>query len=287
MKLLSNPLMLRLAFAVFSSAFVCVAALFLVRQLRRTFTQTQSLADAHPELEQLPLHTYHAVIQQLKQQKHELASAQHAERRRAKTSENLSAAVLSRLSSGVMFFTSNNLVRQANAACKSILGFASPAGMSVAELFRDATLVATRDGHPQSLAAEIQAALRDKLPTEGLTAHYSTPAGESRVLEITLTPVSGPSGEILGAACLINDRTELELIQKQQELRGEMSAEMALALRSSLASICAYAQRLAAGHDPEHTKQLAADIVSEATQAEHTVGGFLASAKAASSAAGA
>jgi len=286
MKLWSNPLMLRMAFAVFSSAFVCVAAFFLVRQLRRSFTQTGSPAD-HPEREQLPLHTYNAVIQQLKQQKYELASTQQAERRRAKTSENLSAVVLSRLSSGVMFFTPNDLVRQANAACKSILGFASPAGMSAGELFRDATLVATRDGQPQSLAAVIQAGLRDKLPRESLTAHYLTPAGESRILEITLTPVSGSSGEILGAACLINDKTEIELMQRQEELRREMSAEMALALRSSLASICAYAQQLAADDDAERTKQLVTDIISEATQAEHTVGGFLASAQAASSAAGA
>ena len=284
MKLVSNPLMLRLAFALFSSAFVCVATFFLVRQMRRSFTQNESLAGRHPESEQLPMQTYHAVIQQLKQQKHELTTTQQAERRRAKTSENLSAAVLSRLSSGVMFFTSNHLVRQANAACKNILGFASPAGMSVSELFRDATLVAARDGQPQSLAEAIQTGLRDRSATETLTAHYVTPGGESRILEITMTAVSGPSGEVLGTACLIDDKTELELMQKQQELRGEMSAEMALALRSSLASICLYAQQLAAGQDPERTRQLAADIVSEATQAEHTVGGFLASAKAASAA---
>jgi len=287
MKSFSNPMVLRLALALFSSAFVCFAAFYLVRQLRRTFTKTESLTDAHPEPQQLPLHTYHAVIQELKQQKHALVSTQQAERRRAKTSENLSAAVLSRLSSGVLFFTPNNLVRQVNAACKSILGFASPVGMSVEELFRNATLVATREGQPQSLAAALQAGLRDKCPTESLTTHYVTPGGESRILEITMTPVAGPSGEVLGAACLINDKTQIELIQKEQELRGEMSAEMALALRSSLASIRLYAQELAAGRDPEQTQQLAADIVSEATQAEHTVGGFLASAKTASSAAGA
>ena len=65
--------------------------------------------------ETFPLHTYHAVIQQLKQQKHELQSSQREERRRAKTSENISAAVLSNLSCGVLFFTPNGLVRQANA----------------------------------------------------------------------------------------------------------------------------------------------------------------------------
>jgi len=275
----------RLALALFSSALVCIAAFFLVRQLRRNLVPSASSENGHPEPEHLALHTYHAVIQQLKQQKHELASSQQAERRRAKTSENLSAAVFSRLSSGVMFFTANHLVRQANTACKSILGFASPVGMSIGELFRDATLVATGDGKPQTLAAAMQAGLRDKFSAESLTAHYVTPSGESRILEICMTPVAGPSGEILGAACLINDKTELSLIQKQQELRGEMSAEMALALRNSLASICAYAQQLASNHDPQRTRQLAADIVSEATQAQHTVGGFLASAKAESAAA--
>ena len=66
------------------------------------------------------------MIQQLKQQKHELQTERQAERRRAKTSENISAAVLSNLSSGVMFFTPDGLVRQANAAARRILGFASP-----------------------------------------------------------------------------------------------------------------------------------------------------------------
>ena len=277
---LTNTMLPRLALALFSSGLVCVAAFFLVRQLRRTFVHSASPADGHPEPEQLPLHTYHAVIQQLKQQKHELVSTQQAERRRAKTSENLSAAVFSRLSSGVMFFTANNLVRQANSACKSILGFASPVGMSVNELFRDATLITSHEGQPQRLAAAMQAGVRDRFSAESLTAHYITPGGESRILEVTMTPVTGASGELLGAACLINDKTELSLIQKEQELHGEMSAEMALALRNSLASICAYAQQLASNHDPARTKQLAADIVSEATQAQHTVGGFLASAKA-------
>jgi PAS domain-containing protein len=286
-KLIANPLMLRLAFAVFSSAFVCVAAFVLVRQLRRTFTQAEPLKEVHPAGEQLPLQAYSAVIQELKQQKHQLASAQQAERRRAKTTENLSAAVLSRISSGVMFVTPNNLVRQANSACKSILGFASLVGMSVSELFRAATVAPQREGQPHTLAEMIQAGLRDKSSDDCLTAHYVTPAGDSRILEVTMTPVTGPSGELLGAACLINDKTELARIQKQQELHGEMSAEMALALRSSLASICAYARQVGTGSNPEQSKQLAADIISEATQAEHTVGGFLASGKAATVAAGA
>jgi len=42
--------------------------------------------------------------QQLKQQKHELLSSQREERRRARTSENINAAVLSNLSCGVVLY---------------------------------------------------------------------------------------------------------------------------------------------------------------------------------------
>jgi signal transduction histidine kinase len=91
----------------------------------------------------------------------------------------------------------------------------------------------------------------------------------------------------LGAACLITDKTEFALIQRLQELRGEMSGEMALALRNSLATISSYAQQLAVSRDPTLVRQLAVDIVSEAADLDHTIGGFLAGAKAAKSAAGA
>ena len=122
MKVLSNPTVLRMVFALFVSGFACVVGIVLLRRLRHTLTEAGSLEDARPEPEQFPMHAYNAVIQQLKQQKHELASAQQAERRRAKTSENISAAVLSRLPSGVMFFAANGLVRQANTAARQILG---------------------------------------------------------------------------------------------------------------------------------------------------------------------
>src|SRR5262249_43321188 len=146
-------------------------------------------------------HTYHAVIQQLKQQKHEMASAQQSERRRAKTSENISNAVISHLSCGVMFFTSNGLVRQTNGAAKSILGFASPIGMSVTELFRDASI---SSGAPVSekLSAAIQQTVRQQTSLQDVEADYVTPAGDHRTISLTLLSVPAPSGEILGTACL-------------------------------------------------------------------------------------
>jgi PAS domain S-box-containing protein len=229
------------------------------------------------------LHTYHAVIQQLKQQKHELQSSQQAERRRARTSENISAAVLSHLTSGVMFIDSNGLVRQANTAARQILGFASPVGVGVKEVFREA---APEHSAQKTLAETIQHYLRDKIFSDFMEVRYLTPSGEDRTLQITITSVQSPTGETLGAACLINDQTELARVRQQQAMLGEMSAEMALQLRSSLATIEDCAKRLSSRQDEESVQRLASDIASEAAHLNHTIGGFLAEPKSARAAAG-
>ena len=87
-------------------------------------------------LEALPLHLYNTVIQQLKQQKHELQLQNLTEQRRARTTENFSQTVLSNLPSGVLVFGHNGLVKQANPAAKEILGFRSLSGMSPQDVFR-------------------------------------------------------------------------------------------------------------------------------------------------------
>ena len=279
--MLSNPIVVRMAVVLFIMGFGFWLATMLLRRMRRLLTEESLAVDTAPEPERFPMHTYNAVIQQLKQQKHELLTVQQAERRRAKTSENISAAVLSNLSSGVLFLTTNGLVRTANAAAKSILGFASPAGMSVSEIFREATLSSSSSlGSRETLAAAVQAGLREQSASRTGVADYVTPAGEQRILEITISPVYTPSGETLGAACLITDKTEFAVIQRAHELRAEMSGEMALALRNSLATISSYAQQLAVSRDSTQVRQLAVDIVSEAADLDRRIGGFLAGAKA-------
>jgi nitrogen fixation/metabolism regulation signal transduction histidine kinase len=280
-RLATNPIMLRMALVFVAASMAFVLGLVLMRRMRRSISEEASLPDAPSAPESFPLHIYHAVIQQLKQQKHELQSLQLLERRRAKTSENVSAAVLSNLSSGVLFFTPNGLVRQANASAKQILGFASPAGMSAGQIFREAELISVADGAYANLADAVSVSLREKTRFQRLEARYRTPAGQERTLDITVSSVHAPDSEVLGAACLINDRTEMTEIRRQQELRGEMSAEMALGLRNSLTTISGYAQQLAASRDPELARQLASDIAAEAAHLDRTIGGFLAGAKAA------
>src|SRR5689334_8195737 len=165
--------------------FAFLIGLFAMRRLRTSLSEDASLPAPAPLTGSFPLQTYHAVIQQLKQQKHELQSEQQAERRRAKTSENIAAAVLSNLPCGVLFFTSNGLLRQSNGAARRILGLASPTGMSIAEVFRAASLLDSGSGDAGLLSARLESSLRAKPSPELFEVRYLSPGAEERALEVT------------------------------------------------------------------------------------------------------
>src|ERR1022692_199738 len=283
-RLLANPLVLRAMLLFFVTASAFVLAIWLMRALRRNIAAESDLGfGAAPKLEALPLHLYNTVIQQLKQQKHELQVQTLAEQRRARTTENFSQAVLSNLSSGVLVFGVNGLVKQANPAAKQILGFHSPAGMSADDIFRDALVCeadspSLRPGGSRDaarLSEEVNAVLREGSKCRQLEADYTTPSGQKVRIAVTVSPVPAVDGSLLGAACLISDRSEFERIRHQQQLHGEISAEMALELRTSLTTIAGYAQQLARNRDSEMAPQLAIDIANEAARLDRHIGGFL------------
>ena len=295
MRILANPVLLRAAVVFFCATFAFVLGLLFIRGLRKSIVDEGEISsDASPSIETLPLHLYNTVIQQLKQQKHELQVQSKAEQHRARTSENFSHSVLSNLSCGVLVFGANGLVKTANPAAKAILGFASTTGMSADDIFRGAVSSAasiSSGNLPDALeeavflADEVRAVLHQDCKRRDAQAEYETPAGEKRFIAITVSPVPAVDGSLLGVACLINDLSELEGIRRQQELHGEISAEMALQLRTSLATISGYAQQLANSRDAELAKQLASDIVHEAAQLDRSIGGFLTKRSAAQAAA--
>jgi len=284
-RLLANPIFLRATIVLFCAGFAFLLALFLVRRLRKSIADEYEMSEGPtPSLEGLPLHLYNTVIQQLKQQKHELQVQSQAEQHRARTSENFSHAVLSNLSSGVLVFGANGLVKTANPAAKAILGFASTTGMSAEDIFRDTAVHGSkaanvlpdeREEDPVGVADEILSVLREGSKRRQVEADYATPAGEKRFLSMTISQVPAADGSLLGVTCLINDLSELENIRRQQALQGEISAEMALQLRTSLTTISGFAQQLANNRDPELAKELATDIAHEAAQLDRSIGGFL------------
>ena len=122
---------LRAAIVLLAAGCAFVFAIVVMRRLRRSIASEGEIdSGAAPTLEGLPVHLYNTVIQQLKQQKHELQVQTLAEQRRARTSENFSQTVLSNLPCGVLVFGVNGLVKQANPVGRELLGFKSLTGMS-------------------------------------------------------------------------------------------------------------------------------------------------------------
>jgi PAS domain-containing protein len=294
LKLLANPMFLRGAVVFCCSAFAFLLGLIFMRRLRKSIQEEADITPDAPPFEALPMHVYNTVIQQLKQQKHELQVQSQADLNRARANETFSHAVLTNLSCGVLVFGANGLVKTSNPAAKEILGFGSATGMGIEDIFRGAVVRQERrpepraaaDGRPSvlanesvdeptRLADEVDAVLHFDANPREVHAEYETPAGEQRFIAVRISPVPAADGNLLGVACLISDLSELERIRHEQETRGELSAEMALQLRTSLTTIAGYAQQLALSRDPELAQQLAADVAGEAASLDRTLGGFL------------
>ena len=273
-----NPMVLRMGLLLFAAIAAFGLGLFVIRRLRKNLVaEPESLNHAPLAAEGLPVHAYHAVIQQLKQQKHELSSQQLAERRKAKASDTLSSTILSNLSCGVLFLNTSGLVRQAHAAARKLLGFASPVGLHAADLFRTATLRPDHDGSGSESSVEqaLAPALAGKSAVRGLVVNYFTGDGESQVLDLTASPVLAEDASLMGTTLVLTDKTDIERIRHDQKMRQEISSELALGLRNSLTTIAGYAQQLACSRDPELAHQLADSIAHEAAQLDRTIGSFL------------
>jgi len=271
-RLLTNPIFVRMAAGFLIAIAAFVAGIVALRILRRRIIEDDVLADSGSEGN--TLYPYSVVIQQLKQQKFELQTEQQTQRRRAKTSEQITSAVIANLPCGVLFVAPNGLIKQANAAARRILGFASPLGMGLDELFRDASFV-LNSGESGRIAELFKKALQGQVrsPFEG---RYCTANGEERALAITLIPLNTGAGAALGVASVITDESLNADSRRAQLLHGEISAEMALELRTSLASIRECAGQMSAANDPRSIANFASDISSEAERLEKLVGGFLA-----------
>ena len=288
MSLLMNPMVLRMGLLMVAAIAAFGLGLFTMRSLRKNLVLDQESLDHVPmTAEGLPVHAYHAVIQQLKQQKHELAAQQLADRRKAKASDTLSSTVLSDLPCGVLFFNTSGLVRQANSAARHLLGFAAPVGLHVTDLFRTSTLHAenpsANSGSDSEASVEqaLAPALAGKSAVRGLVLNHRTRDGENHVLEVTASPVLGEDASLMGTTVVLTDRTDMERIRHDQKMHQEISSELAHGLRNSLTTIAGYAQQLACSRDPELARQLADSIAHEAAQLDRTIVSFLGGARAA------
>jgi len=285
-----NPMMLRMAFVLLTALAAFVVGAFVISRMRKNLAQESNSIPTSPlAADGLPIHSYHAVIQELKQQKHELTAQHQAEKRKARVADTLSAAMLGNLPCGVLLFNTSGLVRQANPAARELLGFASPIGLAAADLFYTGKLLSTDDcpAHDNlSVFEALSPALGGTAAIRGLLIEHVRPDGEIRMLELSVAPVMAEDASLLGTSMVLADKSEIAALRRHEETKREIAAEMALSLRTSLTAIAGYAQQLAHSRDSGLTHQLADDIAHETAQLDRTVGSFLAGAKAAKAAAG-
>jgi len=270
-RLLANPLLVRMAGVLVSAVAAFVIGAFAMRFLRRRIVEDEVFAD---DLAEDTVYPYSAVIQELKQQKFALQHDQQEQQRRAKTSEHVTASVIANLPCGILFVAANGLVRQANAAARQVLGFASPVGMSIEEVFRDSNAL-SESGEWVRAADVLKDALHDKPASADLEFYYDTPAKDSKSLRLRSISLHAPSGDSVGAAIVIIDESAVSHQRRTELLRSETSAELALELHTSLATIREYASQMAGSSDREFARTLANDISLETERLSKVVGGFL------------
>ena len=288
-ELLTNPVVLRAILTFVLALALLFFGVALMRRMRKSIADDiQPAKRASGDQSGFALEAYHGVIQRLKEQEQELVRLRAEASARASASENMSAVVLTNLTSGVLLFNNMGMVQQANQAARTILGYASPLGLHARDIFRTVTALRLETGEQHAtgiaLMQAVQIAIGQGTPFRRMEADYKTPAGEGRVLGITLSPVKGVSGEGLGAACLVSDLTQITALEREARTRqnlaalGEMSAGIAHEFKNSLATISGYAQMLATSED-RNSREFGQKIRRETDNLTRVVSDFLAFAR--------
>lgn len=302
-KLLENPQFMKIALTAAIGTFFFFLILLLGYMLYRKLKNEvhgESLAQSPIRIAEnnsaFSLAAYEGVIRKLKDQEKELERLRRSERERAFESASMSEAVLSNLGSGVLLFSPAGLVRQANPAARSLLGYASPTGLHTRDVFRgvsevrlpvlppgDDSLSALADqAGSLALVTAVEQSMKLGFSFRRLEADYVAPDGKQRVLGITISPVKGVTGDVLGAAVLVSDLTEITHLSRQVRLRenmaslGEMSAGIAHEFKNSLATISGYSQMLSADDATRAADaQFAGKITAETASLSRIVNDFL------------
>lgn len=207
MKLMANPAFLQMFGLLLLIAAVLVIGVLVIRNMRKEIGSDLAAISAKPRTEapDFAAATYQGVIANLKQREQQLLGQLAAESKRADSIEQFKSTILENISSGVLMFSSNLLVQQANAAARKLLGYAAPMNMHVREVFNGMRTVEL----PSSNGAlgGISQALRDVFSTgseyRDVPATYITPQGEARQFRLVLIPVTDEKQQVSAALCLI------------------------------------------------------------------------------------
>jgi nitrogen-specific signal transduction histidine kinase len=287
-KSMRNPVAVKMAFSAAMIVFLFMLCISIMRSMRKQITEERELTPFASESSPgAALGAYQGVIAQMREEQRKLRRQREEEQQQTATARMIQEAVLSNLNTGVLFLDRMGIVRQANRAAKSLLGYASPFSLHARDIFRGTTHIYwPGSGEEASGAAPLvqrmQELLRDDAPFTKTRIHYLTPAGHQRILNLTVTAVPAKDGSILGACCLLDDLTQItELSQHAQRTEslaslGEISAGVVNDFKNSLSTISGYAEMLikTRPEDPAQ-REYAEKIIIEAESLARIVSQFL------------
>ena len=227
------------------------------------------------------------VIKRLREQEQELARLHQLEKERAQETERLSEAVTRNMPAGLLLVSATGTISSANPAAEKALGIRGLQYRRYTEIL----------GADSPLANMLTACLRDGQTFQRDEVPHVTPAGESRQLGVTISPIyrparnipampasagtAQPSPKLTGALCLMSDLTELATLQRQMRWKenlatlGEMSAGIAHEFKNALATISGYAQMIHSEASSPDAAESAQKIVEQTRSLTHVVTEFL------------
>jgi PAS domain S-box-containing protein len=210
------------------------------------------------------------VIQQLREQEKELERLHRIERERAEQTERLSEEVTRNMPAGLVVVNATGIISSSNPAAEQVLGIRGLGFRRYSEAL----------GEDSALTRLVAECLETGRVFRREEVEHVPPAGDTRRLGVTISPIRRSEGKISGVICLLTDLTELAALEQRMHLKenlaalGELSAGIAHEFKNALATISGYAQLI-----PESSPREAADyakkIVEQTRNITHMVAEFL------------
>jgi PAS domain S-box-containing protein len=211
------------------------------------------------------------VIQQLREQEKELERLHRIEKDRAEQTERLSEEVTRNMPAGLVVVNATGIISSSNPAAEQVLGIRGLA-------FRRYSEALGASPELTSLIAECLASGKIFRREE---VEHVPPAGDTRHLGVTISPIRRGEGKISGAICLLTDLTELAALQQRMQLKenlaalGELSAGIAHEFKNALATISGYAQMIRSESSDAEALDYSERILEQTRNITHVVTEFL------------
>ncbi len=211
------------------------------------------------------------VIQQLREQEKELERLHRIEKERAEQTERLSEEVTRNMPAGLVVVNATGIISSSNPAAEHVLGIRGLGFRRYSEALGASSDLTRLIGECLSTGTIFRREEVEHLP----------PAGDSRHLGVTISPIRRGEGKISGAICLLTDLTELAALQQRMRLKenlaalGELSAGIAHEFKNALATISGYAQMIESESSEAEALDYAKRILEQTRNITHVVTEFL------------